>query len=167
VGARYKAWVCGCSLLRLWVRILQGAGMSVCCECCVLSHTGLCDGLITRREIFFRMWCVVVCDLETSRIGSPWPTGDLFCQTKRQTNLHMAKWHFTWISQYKILFNFYQPKFKFTSTFLFHSSLSPWVYFFFLPTLLGRIRNNIKKEENNIPFILFGNYVTVCSGSSN
>jgi len=24
--------------------------MSVCCECCVLSERGLCDGLITCRE---------------------------------------------------------------------------------------------------------------------
>jgi len=24
--------------------------MSVCCECCVLSGRGLCDGLITRAE---------------------------------------------------------------------------------------------------------------------
>jgi len=24
--------------------------MSVCCECCVLSGRGLCDGLITRPE---------------------------------------------------------------------------------------------------------------------
>ena len=38
--------------------------MFVCCECCVLSGRGLCDGLITRPEEFYRLWCVVVCDLE-------------------------------------------------------------------------------------------------------
>jgi len=37
-------------LLRLWVRIPTGAWMFVCCECCVLSGRGLCDGLITRPE---------------------------------------------------------------------------------------------------------------------
>ena len=37
-------------LLRLWVRIPPGAWMFVCCECCVLSGRGLCDGLITRPE---------------------------------------------------------------------------------------------------------------------
>ena len=42
--------------------------MFVCCECCVLSGRGLCDELITRPEEFYRMWCVVVCDIETSRI---------------------------------------------------------------------------------------------------
>jgi len=40
--------------------------MSVCCECCVLSGRGLCDGLITSPEESYRIWCVVVCDLETS-----------------------------------------------------------------------------------------------------
>ena len=38
--------------------------MFVCCECCVLSGIGLCDGLITRPESSYRLWCVVVCDLE-------------------------------------------------------------------------------------------------------
>ena len=51
-------------LLRLWVRIPPGAWMFVCCECCVLSGRGLCDGLITRREESYQLWCVVVCDLE-------------------------------------------------------------------------------------------------------
>ena len=33
---------------------------------CVLS--GLCDGLITRLEESYRLWCVHVCDLGTSRM---------------------------------------------------------------------------------------------------
>jgi hypothetical protein len=45
--------------------------MSVCCECCVLLGRGLCDGLITRPEESYRLWCVVVCDLETSRMRRP------------------------------------------------------------------------------------------------
>ena len=39
--------------------------MSGRCECCVMSGRGLCDGLITRPEKSYRLWCVVVCDLET------------------------------------------------------------------------------------------------------
>jgi len=39
--------------------------MSVCCECCVLSVRGLCDGLITRPEESYRLWCAVLCDLDT------------------------------------------------------------------------------------------------------
>ena len=44
--------------------------MDVCCECC------LCYELITRPEESYRLWCVVVCNLETSRIRRPWPTSD-------------------------------------------------------------------------------------------
>ena len=38
----------------------------------MLSGRGLCDELITRPEESYRLWCVVVCDLETSRIGTPY-----------------------------------------------------------------------------------------------
>jgi len=50
-------------LLRLWIRMPPGVWMSVCCECCVLSGRGLCDGLITCPEDSYRLWCG---DLETS-----------------------------------------------------------------------------------------------------
>jgi hypothetical protein len=55
-------------LLISWIRIPPGAGMSVCCERCVLSGGGLCDEMITRPEKSYRWWCVVVVvyDLETS-----------------------------------------------------------------------------------------------------
>ena len=64
-------------LLRSWVRIPPGAWMFVCYECCVLSGRGLCDELITRQQESYRLWCVVVCDLENlkneeamTRVGS-------------------------------------------------------------------------------------------------
>ena len=38
----------------------------------MLSGRGLCDELITRPEESCRLRCVVVCDLETSRIGAPY-----------------------------------------------------------------------------------------------
>ena len=51
--------------------------MFVCCECRVLSGRGLCDELIARPEDYYRLWCVVVCDLENlvngeamARVGS-------------------------------------------------------------------------------------------------
>jgi len=59
-------------LLGSWVRIPPGAWIFVCCECRVSSGRGLCDELITRPEESYRLWCVVVCDLETSRIGAPY-----------------------------------------------------------------------------------------------
>ena len=67
-------WPCGlrrrssaARLLRLWVRIPPGAWMFVCCECCVLSGRFLCDGLIIRPGESYRLWRVVVCELETSK----------------------------------------------------------------------------------------------------
>ena len=38
--------------------------------CCVGS--ALCDGLITGTEESYRLCCVVVCDLETSRMSAPY-----------------------------------------------------------------------------------------------
>ena len=58
--------------LRSWDRIPPGAWIFVCCECRVLSGRGLYDELITRPEESCRLCCVVVCDLETSRIGAPY-----------------------------------------------------------------------------------------------
>jgi len=49
----------------------------------VLSGRGLGDELITRPEESYRLWCITVCDLETSRMR-PWPalghsaTGKIF-----------------------------------------------------------------------------------------
>jgi hypothetical protein len=40
--------------------------MFVCCDCCVLSGRGLCNGLITHPQESYRLWRVVVCDQETS-----------------------------------------------------------------------------------------------------
>ena len=59
-------------LLRSWVRIPPGAWIFFCCECLVLSGKSVCDELITRPEESYRLCCVVVCDLETSRMGAPY-----------------------------------------------------------------------------------------------
>ena len=69
-------------LLRLWVRIPPRAWMFVCCDCCVLSSRGLRDELITRPEVSYRLWRVVVCDLETSRMRS-WPALGRSAQGKK------------------------------------------------------------------------------------
>jgi len=71
VAARPKALVYGRSLGEI-VGSNPTGGMDVClllvlCVCvCVLSGRGICDELITRPEESYRLWCVVVCDLETS-----------------------------------------------------------------------------------------------------
>ena len=38
----------------------------------MLSGRGLCDELITRPEESYRLCCIVVHDLETSRMGAPY-----------------------------------------------------------------------------------------------
>jgi len=73
--------------LRLWVRFPTRACMFVCCECCVLSGRGLCDGLITRLEESYRLWCVVVCDLETSWMRRPWPNEGCRAKTNEQKSI--------------------------------------------------------------------------------
>ena len=57
-------------LLRLWVPIPPRGHGCLSVVSGVFSDKGLCDGLITRPEDSYRLWCVVVCDLETSRRGA-------------------------------------------------------------------------------------------------
>jgi len=77
-------------LLKSWVRIPPGAWIFVCCECRVLSGRGLCDELITRPEESYRLCCVVVCDLETSRIGAPYIYNVRLLRVKIQTFYDMT-----------------------------------------------------------------------------
>jgi hypothetical protein len=60
-------------LVRLWVRMRPVVWMSVCCECYVLSRRGLYDELITSPEESNQLWCVCMCDLETSSMRRPRP----------------------------------------------------------------------------------------------
>ena len=48
-------------LLGMRVRIPTGTWMSVYCECCVLSGTGLCFWLIILSECSYPLWCVWGC----------------------------------------------------------------------------------------------------------
>ena len=68
VAARSKAQVCGRSPAEIVGSNPTGAWIFVCCECCVLSGRGLFDELIIRPEESYRLCCVVLCDLETSRM---------------------------------------------------------------------------------------------------
>ena len=61
----------------------------------MLSGRGLCDELITRPEESYRLCCVVVCDLETSRMGAPY-IYDISHQ--RVNNVSCQMWRFgTWL----------------------------------------------------------------------
>ena len=62
-------------LLRLWVRIPQGTWMCVSCEYSVMSDRCSCDEMIIGPEKSYQQCCVVICDLESSRVR-PWPALD-------------------------------------------------------------------------------------------
>ena len=121
VGCRSQ-WPCGlrcrssaARLLRSWVRIPPGAWMFVCYECCVLSGRGLCDGLITRPDESYRLWLVVVCDLETSKTRRLKPaTGlwkyshnGLWRQENKQTNKNRCRIYAVICNSVRLLHNNY------------------------------------------------------------
>ena len=68
-----------------------GAWIFVCCECRVLSGRGLCDELITRPEASYRLCCVVVCYLETSRMGAPYIYDISRLRVKHRSNLTFTR----------------------------------------------------------------------------
>ena len=74
VAARSNAWVCD-RLPAETIGSNSASVMDVCREFC------LRDELITRPEESYRLWCVVVCDLEIkneeamAHVGSPAPRG--------------------------------------------------------------------------------------------
>ena len=63
--------------------------MLVYCEWCVLSGTGLYYELISRPEESYWVWCVVVCDLETWWMRTPWPT--VGCRAKNKNKKILVK----------------------------------------------------------------------------
>jgi hypothetical protein len=78
VAERSEAWVCSRSPAGI-AGSNHAGGMDVCLlwVLCMLSGRGLCDGLITRPEESYRLWCVLVCDLETSRMRRLKPANGL------------------------------------------------------------------------------------------
>jgi hypothetical protein len=59
--------------------------MFFCCVYCVLSGRGLCDELIARPERSYRLWCVVVCDHETSWYEEAVARAELQSQRNKHT----------------------------------------------------------------------------------
>ena len=54
----------------------------------MLSGRGFCDEPITHPEESYRLWCVAVCDLETSRMRRPWSAGSS-CAENKQTYIYI------------------------------------------------------------------------------
>jgi hypothetical protein len=73
----------------------------------VLSGIGLCNELITRPEETYRLCCVVVCDLETSRIGAQY-IYDIRSLMVNDLTLILLTWKKWWAnnaSKYQMGFN--------------------------------------------------------------
>ena len=82
--ARSKARVCG-SLLAGTVVSNPAGGMDVCLLSVLsVSGRGLFVALIAGPEESYRLWCVVVCDLETSRTR-PWARVGWQCHRKENS----------------------------------------------------------------------------------
>ena len=82
--------------------------MFVCCECRALSGRGLCDGLIIHSKESYRLWCVVVCDLETSSMR-PWPNGGSYAKLKKNSTAlpYLQYGHYVAFSAFIILPSIY------------------------------------------------------------
>jgi len=62
----------------------------------VLSGRGLCDELITRPEESYRLWCIIVYDLETSRMNRPWPALGRSTTEKKKYDWNSHNISFSW-----------------------------------------------------------------------
>jgi hypothetical protein len=90
VAARSRVWVCSRSVAGIAGSNPTG-GMDVCLLCCLLSGRGLCDGVITRPEESYRVWCVIKCDREASIMTGPGPVG-LLRQREKKPFRQEARW---------------------------------------------------------------------------
>jgi hypothetical protein len=86
VAARSKAWVYGCSLAgSVGSNPTRVMDVSLFWVLCVVRS--LCDKLITRPEESYRLWCVVMCDLKTSRMSRSWPPLGRSATAKKKLNI--------------------------------------------------------------------------------
>ena len=82
MAERTKARICGHSLAEFTGSNPGWGRMFLSCGCCVRARTDLCDGPIPRPEDSYRLWFVIVCDLETARMRRSWPA--LGCCTRER-----------------------------------------------------------------------------------
>ena len=78
----------------------------------MFSGRGLCDELITPPEESYRLCCVVVCDLETSRMGAPYIYDISHLRVKKHWN---NKFYYTvascWLFLYDLVQTYLNHKF--------------------------------------------------------
>jgi len=71
--------------------------MDICHECCVLTGRGLYNELITHPAESYRLWCIIECDLETSGMRGPWPTGGCCAKLKKKPPIWQQCPHIQWV----------------------------------------------------------------------
>jgi hypothetical protein len=98
-------------LLRSWVRIPPGAWVFVVSVVCCQVEVSATSWLLVQRSPT-RLWCVVVCDLETSWMGRPWPTLGCSATEKKSANVTITvtedtayrtmamRWRYDWLTWY-------------------------------------------------------------------
>jgi hypothetical protein len=91
----------------------------------VLSGRGIYDELVTRPEESYRLWCVVVCDLEISERGAPGPLGGCCPPKKKIVTITVYMTHETFLlrcpgfrkslqANTRLLYRFLPNPFKFS-----------------------------------------------------
>ena len=86
----------------------------------MLSGRDLCDELITRPDESYRLWCVVVCDLETLRMGAPYIYIYIYDISRLRVNLIRNPTYCT-----KVLSIFLIPSRRMTESLLHAASKTP------------------------------------------
>jgi hypothetical protein len=84
-----------------------------CLSFVCLSDRGLCDGPIPRPEESYRLWCVIVCDLEISRVRRHWPA--LGCCTTEwghsfQMHVFLSRLYIPILCTFKVQFRCMQDR---------------------------------------------------------
>ena len=167
-----KAYVCGrWPAERLRVRISSRSWRSVTCECCVLSGRSLCDKLSTRPEESHRLWCVVLCDLDTTRMRRLRPalgysaTG-IYIYIYMTTCVDLSKAIFSFPSQHNGMtyVRKYSPT-QITFTILLSAVMFPFFQRILplrlFPLLLCRSNFCAPTE---VPELVGSNHISVCAG---
>jgi hypothetical protein len=125
-----------------------------------LSGRGLCDELITRPEESYRLCCVVVCDLETSGIGTPYiydishlRVNTVVITPHSQVKFAIGHNILSCVASYQLAFPFHNLSVLVTTVSAFHSSKKSH-YWKILRPLQGtepkrqqNASSNVKKNE--------------------
>ena len=117
------------------------------CLFCVLSGRGLCDKLITRPEESYRLWCVVVCDLEISRMRRPWPALGRSTTGKKYIYIMNKQMH-TWLT----VLQGEQKVFHWLQTFITRKLRGIQTYFLQLLKLVSKVLCHLFI----VTFVIFG-----------